>query len=835
MSWNVVHFLKEDSVEAVPAIWLKSRCECFWPPHIGSKLTSSLQACEIPTDGWIIHSVRVIGSTYDNLKKARLRALRAETTSDINSDTGSKRNRRKKRLLYEDSDISDTETSEIGDEPEINMPLLTCQKENILKLHSKKQAEDQAEHTPTKLNVDNVIFEEGGSSNKTPGVSTRAMESMSDEVFKRQLFRQLALINCKIDTLLEDMASIKYSQKDTPNNDTLPHTNSLLNKFNLPLNTLQELKELEKFILTDANNYLELVNKLAKSGGANSKIMVKRIMPLLLSNELAMLYSWIGFKGKQNFSLLTISKVIIVEFVDLKRKAPLIPSRLFNELSSLSDQFREQKGCKLKFPVVEKNMVPNTIQTIVILLLSLSALNTEIIDRRQLKQGHMNNAPDTSVLKVTLTQKGYIQFLQYIADVPTISEFTFCIWMKSINLTHSHPLLSYSSKSVINKVKEVNKHSADVENPLREMLLNLVENNKVSISIYLPSAICLSRRDTERLIRSWVTPGGKNLNLEILENEIFSVPVELAENRWYHICQSWLSLTGGWIVFIDGQAKLIGFSEKVNYEKYFLCNMNVFLYEMRSVKIPSGGEIVVGQEYTDFDKGLDDGIEGDIYGFNLVLASASPTSVSEKQPPPLYLHQTDVGLRRQLHLPAPVLRSKRPLNIYRGSATQINSHAYDPNYNANLTPPKAAGPQITTEAADVPEVLSYFDTSVNAREAKGIFSNLGKGVLNMFNDYESEKPLRLKTSLAELTNSPTQHQVEQLNYGFYAPKHSSYVLQDGYNSRYSQQHQLYSPKRVFPANNRILYHQKVGLNTKPLGLILVELSYGNCALGKVHP
>lgn len=38
--------------------------------------------------------------------------------------------------------------------------------------------------------------------------------------------------------------------------------------------------------------------------------------------------------------------------------------------------------------------------------------------------------------------------------------------------------------------------------------------------------------------------------------------------------------------------------------------------------IPSGGDIVVGQEYTDFDKGLDDGIEGSILGFNLLLASA---------------------------------------------------------------------------------------------------------------------------------------------------------------------------------------------------------------------
>lgn len=38
--------------------------------------------------------------------------------------------------------------------------------------------------------------------------------------------------------------------------------------------------------------------------------------------------------------------------------------------------------------------------------------------------------------------------------------------------------------------------------------------------------------------------------------------------------------------------------------------------------IPSGGDIVLGQEYTDFDKGLEDGIEGSVLGFNLLLVSA---------------------------------------------------------------------------------------------------------------------------------------------------------------------------------------------------------------------
>lgn len=34
--------------------------------------------------------------------------------------------------------------------------------------------------------------------------------------------------------------------------------------------------------------------------------------------------------------------------------------------------------------------------------------------------------------------------------------------------------------------------------------------------------------------------------------------------------------------------------------------------------------MVVGQEYTDFDKGLDDGIEGEVFGFNLL--TSEPTS-----------------------------------------------------------------------------------------------------------------------------------------------------------------------------------------------------------------
>ncbi|KAL3282962.1 hypothetical protein HHI36_006120 [Cryptolaemus montrouzieri] len=161
------------------------------------------------------------------------------------------------------------------------------------------------------------------------------------------------------------------------------------------------------------------------------------------------------------------------------------------------------------------------------------------------------------ITKVQLTQKGYIQFLRYTENVPFLTEYTFCIWMKSYNLTYSHPILSYS------------KH------------------------------------EEERLIRVWISPHGKAINLEIHGIPVFRIPTKFKEHQWYHICQSWSSETGSWEVFVN-KMKFHGHVPKLS-----------------GIGIKEGGDIVIGQEYTDFDKGLDDGIEGDIFGFNFVLSSTS--------------------------------------------------------------------------------------------------------------------------------------------------------------------------------------------------------------------
>ncbi|KAF7278113.1 uncharacterized protein LOC143202299 [Rhynchophorus ferrugineus] len=211
-----------------------------------------------------------------------------------------------------------------------------------------------------------------------------------------------------------------------------------------------------------------------------------------------------------------------------------------------------------------------------------------ISDNVQLKQN--------IVTKASLTQKGYIQFLKYVVDVPEITDYTFCIWVKSYNFTHNHPLLSYS------------KH------------------------------------EEKRLIRVWISPHGTHLNLEILEIPVFRVPVNFKEHQWYHVCQSWSSEGARWELYLNGNLAAAGHEP-----------------QLKKVTIEDDGDLVVGQEYTDFDKGLDDGIEGDISGFNMVLAptfSPHPQKISPPHlPPPNYLFKRNADSSKGMFQDPPFMNS----------------------------------------------------------------------------------------------------------------------------------------------------------------------------------
>lgn len=126
------------------------------------------------------------------------------------------------------------------------------------------------------------------------------------------------------------------------------------------------------------------------------------------------------------------------------------------------------------------------IQLLVLFVISERGSNLMVgTDAGEIRRAYIS--PYDTINKVSLTQKGYIQvspkcsiiiyphssstsnctllilpffvsitncfvfcyrfkFLKYLADVPPLTEFTFCLWMRSDNLNFSHPLFSYSSE-----------------------------------------------------------------------------------------------------------------------------------------------------------------------------------------------------------------------------------------------------------------------------------------------------------------------------------------------------------------------------------------------------
>lgn len=57
----------------------------------------------------------------------------------------------------------------------------------------------------------------------------------------------------------------------------------------------------------------------------------------------------------------------------------------------------------------------------------------------------------------------------------------------------------------------------------------------------------------------------------------------------------------------------------------FQIEIKLKIFQMMGYVIPSKGDIVLGQEFTDFDKGLEEGIEGSVLGFNFLLSTAFHT------------------------------------------------------------------------------------------------------------------------------------------------------------------------------------------------------------------
>lgn len=221
---------------------------------------------------------------------------------------------------------------------------------------------------------------------------------------------------------------------------------------------------------------------------------------------------------------------------------------------------------------------------------------------------------------------------------------------------------------------------------------------------------------------------------------------------------------------------------------------------MRGAVIESGGDIVVGQEYTDFDKGLDDGIEGDIFGFNFVLSSTHPFGVESRNRYPSIKYYEE-------KLPHILRKPPKASEILKSSSHQpgqvLDESVIKTNYDDDLSEPSSDLPKIIEAPKlddeilykdsneEVPDVLHYFSNKPN-RAPKGIL-NIFDSVLNYF------QPEQIRIPVYKVVPSPAVRK---------------------YPSRRFSGPSVNSNDIIVPG--------------KALGMMLVELSF-NCALKKGAP
>ncbi|CAH0578376.1 unnamed protein product [Chrysodeixis includens] len=105
-----------------------------------------------------------------------------------------------------------------------------------------------------------------------------------------------------------------------------------------------------------------------------------------------------------------------------------------------------------------------------------------------------------------------------------------------------------------------------------------------------------------RVVRLWLDSGGKSINVAINGKISSSSPVDITKDVWRHVCLSYQSDFGAWALYVD--SRLISCQASQSLQGFVL---------------PGGGSVIVG--YGTADAGGQNGLEGEIFGANMILAS----------------------------------------------------------------------------------------------------------------------------------------------------------------------------------------------------------------------
>ncbi|XP_050511988.1 uncharacterized protein LOC126888026 [Diabrotica virgifera virgifera] len=140
---------------------------------------------------------------------------------------------------------------------------------------------------------------------ETDDISVEITDVEHDCKYNTQMLYNMQSLLIEINAKLDELSAYTQQSVEGPVENVLERSSK-----ELPVDTQEELENLEQF-LASSENYKSLVQYFAKMGGVNLYDFVKRCLRPVISDTMAMAYSFIGRKGKMNFSKLRLSKAVI--------------------------------------------------------------------------------------------------------------------------------------------------------------------------------------------------------------------------------------------------------------------------------------------------------------------------------------------------------------------------------------------------------------------------------------------------------------------------------------------------------------------------------------------
>ncbi|XP_060565983.1 uncharacterized protein LOC132725006 [Ruditapes philippinarum] len=333
----LVEFTEQKEISVVSSNWVSDN-NSVWPPFkSSSRMRKAIEAKMIPGDDWEAYPVRELyrNESYQKVRsKLREAELRSDLETPCDSESEEESFRTSKRRKTKSSRLMSSSDEDSASEKTVkevvfgrNPPKPTGPPKALditLPVPPSSNARDASYNTlPQATFAANSLI---SSRPLSPFTSPRTTTSTSTPPDDRQSsFRGLRDVNhvrdARLFMLLEQIKKeqadqremlgtiLHHLQKMPVSENSSTESSSLPETINFPIESIEELDELEKELAV-ASVEASVVYNFSLYSGKNTADTVRRILKRTMKSQLAEKFNWYGKKGKKEFGKLKLAAVI---------------------------------------------------------------------------------------------------------------------------------------------------------------------------------------------------------------------------------------------------------------------------------------------------------------------------------------------------------------------------------------------------------------------------------------------------------------------------------------------------------------------------------------------